>query len=132
MLLLAVPGVGLPAGPPGKGVLVATIAAPIGPVTADYLSAVIARAEEEDAALLVVELDTPGGLDTAMRELVQAILKSRVPVAVYVFPQGARSASAGVLITLAADVAAMAPGTNIGAAHPVNMGGGAMDNTMSR
>jgi len=130
--LLAVPGVALPAGPAGKGVLVATIAAPIGPVTADYLSAVIARAEEEDAALLVVELDTPGGLDTAMREMVQAILKSRVPVAVYVSPQGARAASAGVMITLAADVAAMAPGTNIGAAHPVNMGGGAMDNTMSR
>jgi membrane-bound serine protease (ClpP class) len=64
--------------------------------------------------------------------MVQAILKSRIPVAVYVSPQGARSASAGVLITLAADVAAMAPGTNIGAAHPVNMGGGAMDNTMSR
>lgn len=82
--LLAVPGVALPAGPPVKGVLVATIAAPIGPVTADYLSSVIARAEEEDAALLVVELDTPGGLDTAMREMVQAILKSRVPVAVYV------------------------------------------------
>ncbi|HEX9849712.1 nodulation protein NfeD, partial [Candidatus Deferrimicrobium sp.] len=130
--LLAVPGVAHPAGPAGKGVLVATIAAPIGPVTADYLSAVIARAEEEDAALLVVELDTPGGLDSAMREMVQAILKSRIPVAVYVSPQGARSASAGVLITLAADVAAMAPGTNIGAAHPVNLGGGGMDNTMSR
>ena len=77
--LLAVPGVGLPAVPAGKGVLVATIAAPIGPVAADYLSSVIARAEEEDAALLVVELDTPGGLDSAMRQMVQAILKSRVP-----------------------------------------------------
>jgi len=131
-LLLAFPGAAHPAAPAASGVLVATIAAPIGPVTADYLSAVIARAEEEDAALLVVELDTPGGLDSAMRQMVQAILKSRVPVAVYVSPQGARSASAGVLITLAADVAAMAPGTNIGAAHPVNMGGGAMDNTMSR
>jgi membrane-bound serine protease (ClpP class) len=67
-----------------------------------------------------------------MRQMVQAILKSRVPVAVYVSPQGARAASAGVLITLAADVAAMAPGTSIGAAHPVGIGGGAMDNTMSR
>ncbi|HQT97188.1 MAG TPA: nodulation protein NfeD, partial [Thermodesulfobacteriota bacterium] len=131
-LLLFVPGVAPSAGAVGKEVLVATIAAPIGPVTADYLSAVIARAEEDDAVLLVVELDTPGGLDSAMREMVQSILKSRVPVAVYVSPQGARAASAGVLITLAADVAAMAPGTNIGAAHPVNMGGGAMDNTMSR
>ncbi len=116
-LLLSVPGVALLAGPAGKGVLVATIAAPIGPVTADYLAAVIGRADEEDAALLVVELDTPGGLDSAMRQMVQAILKSRVPVAVYVSPQGARAASAGVLITLAADVAAMAPGTNIGAAR---------------
>jgi len=131
-LLLAVPGVALPAAPAGKGVLVATIAAPIGPVTADYLAAVIERAVEEDAELLVVELDTPGGLDSAMRQMVQAILKSRVPVAVYVSPQGARAASAGVLITLAADVAAMSPGTNIGAAHPVSVGGGAMDNTMSR
>ena len=131
-LLFCVPHVAVPAEPPGKGVLVATIAAPIGPVTADYLSAVIARAEEEDAGLLVVELDTPGGLDSAMREMVQAILKSRVPVAVYVSPQGARAASAGVMITLAADVAAMAPGTNIGAAHPVSIGGGPMDNTMSR
>jgi membrane-bound serine protease (ClpP class) len=127
-----VPGGAFAAGAAGKGVLVATIAAPIGPVTADYLSAVIERAEREDAALLVVELDTPGGLDSAMRQMVQAILKTRIPVAVYVSPQGARAASAGVLITLAADVAAMAPGTNIGAAHPVNMGGGAMDNTMSR
>ena len=132
VFLLVVPGISLSAGPADKGVLVATIAAPVGPVTADYLSAAIARAEQEDAAILVVELDTPGGLDSSMREMVQAILKSRVPVAVYVSPQGARAASAGVLITLAADVAAMAPGTNIGAAHPVNMGGGAMDNTMSR
>ncbi len=118
--------------PPGKGVMVATIAAPISPVTSDYLSSVIERAEREDAGLLVVELDTPGGLDSAMRQMVQAILKSPVPVAVYVSPQGARAASAGVLITLAADVAAMAPGTSIGAAHPVGIGGGSMDNTMSR
>jgi len=132
LVLLSLPAVATSAAPAGKGVLVATIAAPIGPVTADYLAAVIERATDEDAALLVVELDTPGGLDSAMRQMVQSILKSRIPVAVYVFPQGARAASAGVLITLAADVAAMAPGTNIGAAHPVNVGGGAMDNTMAR
>src|SRR5512144_1177233 len=131
-LFLAFPGAALPAAPAAKGVLVATIAAPIGPVTADYLDSVLERAAGDNAALLVVELDTPGGLDSAMRQMVQAILKSRVPVAVYVSPQGARAASAGVLITLAADVAAMAPGTNIGAAHPVSMGGGTMDNTMSR
>jgi membrane-bound serine protease (ClpP class) len=111
-------------------VLVATIAAPITPVTADYLASVIERAEQEKATLLVVELDTPGGLDTAMRQMVQGILKCGVPVAVFVSPSGARAASAGVLITLAADIAAMAPGTNIGAAHPVNVGGGAMDNTV--
>ncbi|HEX9205554.1 MAG TPA: nodulation protein NfeD [Candidatus Deferrimicrobiaceae bacterium] len=122
-----------PAAPPDPPlVLVATVASPISPVTADYLSSVIERAEGENAALLVVELDTPGGLDTAMRQMVQAIIRTRVPVAVYVSPPGARAASAGVLITLAADVAAMAPGTNIGAAHPVSVGGGPMDNTMSR
>ena len=120
------------ASPPRSVVVVATIASPISPVTADYLSSVIERAEGDNAALLVVELDTPGGLDTAMRQMVQAIIKARVPVGVYVSPSGARAASAGVLITLAADVAAMAPGTNIGAAHPVSIGGGPMDNTMSR
>jgi len=113
-------------------VLVATIAAPITPVTADYLASVIEQAEQDNATLLVVELDTPGGLDGAMRQMVQGILKCDVPVAVFVSPSGARAASAGVLITLAADIAAMAPGTNIGAAHPVSVGGGTMDNTMAR
>lgn len=112
-------------------VLVATIAASINPVTADYLAGAIARAEEEHAGLLVVELDTPGGLESAMRQMVRGILGSRIPVAVYVSPSGARAASAGVLVTLASDVAAMAPGTNIGAAHPVGIGGGTMDNTMA-
>jgi membrane-bound serine protease (ClpP class) len=116
--------------PAAHPVLVATIAASINPVTADYLASAIARAERDDAGLLVVELDTPGGLDSAMRQMVQGILGTRVPVAVFVSPSGARAASAGVLVTLASDVAAMAPGTNIGAAHPVNVGGGAMDNTM--
>jgi membrane-bound serine protease (ClpP class) len=112
--------------------MVATIAASINPVTADYLSSVIEKAEGAEAALLVVELDTPGGLDSAMRQMVQEIIKTRIPVVVYVSPSGARSASAGVLITLASDVAAMAPGTNIGAAHPVSVGGGGMDNTMAK
>ncbi len=116
---------------PGE-VVVATIAASINPVTADYLSYVIEKAEEKEAALIVVELDTPGGLDTAMRQMVQEIIATRIPVVVYVSPSGSRAASAGVLITLAADVAAMAPGTNIGAAHPVSVGGGGMDNTMAR
>jgi membrane-bound serine protease (ClpP class) len=112
--------------------MVATIAASINPVTADYLSSVIEKAEEKDAALIVLELDTPGGLDSAMRQMVQEIIKTKIPVAVYVSPSGARAASAGVLITLASDVAAMAPGTNIGAAHPVSVGGGGMDNTMAK
>jgi membrane-bound serine protease (ClpP class) len=119
------------AAPPGP-VMVAAIASSINPVTADFLSSAIERAQEENAGLLVVELDTPGGLDSAMRQMVQEIIRTPVPVAVYVFPPGARAASAGVLITLAADIAAMAPGTNIGAAHPVGIGGGGMDNTMAK
>ena len=117
--------------PRSSTVLTATIAAPITPVTADYLASAIEQAEEENAILLVLELDTPGGLDMSMRQMVQSILKTQVPVAVFVYPSGGRAASAGVLITLAADIAAMAPGTNIGAAHPVNVGG-KMDNTMSQ
>ena len=124
------PGASL-AAPPGP-VMVATIASSINPVTADFLSSAIERAEKEEAALLVVELDTPGGLDSAMRQMVQEIIRTPVPVAVYVSPSGSRAASAGVLITLAADIASMAPGTNIGAAHPVSIGGGGMDNTMAK
>ena len=124
------PGRSLAASP--GPVMVATIASSINPVTADFLSSAIELAEEEKATLLVVELDTPGGLDTAMRQMVKEIIKTEIPVVVYVSPSGARAASAGVLITLAADIAAMAPGTNIGAAHPVGIGGGGMDNTMTR
>ncbi|HBO70410.1 MAG TPA: serine protease, partial [Deltaproteobacteria bacterium] len=101
-------------------------------MSAEYLVSAIERAEEEGAALLVVELDTPGGLDSSMRQMVREILRTDVPVAVYVSPSGARAASAGVLVTIASDVAAMATGTNIGAAHPVSMGGGQMDNTMAK
>ncbi len=117
---------------PSAPVMVATISSSINPVTADYLSSAVEKAGEANATLLVVELDTPGGLDSAMRQMVQEIIRSPVPVAVYVFPSGARAASAGVLITLASDIAAMAPGTNIGAAHPVGIGGGGMDNTMAK
>lgn len=117
---------------PPREAVVATIAASINPVTADYLSSAIEKAEEVNAAILVLEIDTPGGLDSAMRQMVQEIIRTKVPVAVYVSPSGARAASAGVLITLASDVAAMAPGTNIGAAHPVSVGGGGMDNTMAK
>ena len=107
------------------------IADAISPGTADYIKSGIKTAEEQGAACLIIELDTPGGLAESMRMIVQNILASRVPVVVYVAPSGARAASAGVMITMAADVAAMAPGTNIGAAHPVGVGGKDIDSTMS-
>ena len=103
----------------------------INPGTASYLSRGIEEAEKSDAALAIVFLDTPGGLASSMRTMVKAILNSRVPVVVYVAPRGAGAASAGVMVTVAAHVAAMAPGTNIGAAHPVGAGGKDIDKTMS-
>ncbi|MBX3277147.1 MAG: nodulation protein NfeD [Acidobacteria bacterium] len=96
----------------------------ITPVTARFIIQAIKRAEQEQAAALVLMLDTPGGLVDSTRQIVGAILQSRVPVVVYVAPSGARAASAGVFITMAGHVAAMAPGTTIGAAHPVQVGGG--------
>jgi membrane-bound serine protease (ClpP class) len=102
----------------------------INPLTARYLERALAEAERDEAGLLVMRLDTPGGLDTAMREMTQAMLAARTPVAVYVAPPGARAASAGMFLTLAAHVAAMAPGTNIGAAHPVSLGE-QLDETMT-
>jgi membrane-bound serine protease (ClpP class) len=89
------------------------------------------RAQKERSAALVIELDTPGGLDVSMRAIIKQMMASEVPIVVYVSPSGARAASAGAFLTLAAHVAAMAPGTNIGAAHPVNMGG-EMDKEMAR
>jgi membrane-bound serine protease (ClpP class) len=99
-------------------------------VTAAYVEQAIDQADAEGAPLLVIRLDTPGGLDTSMRQVVDRMLNCRTPVAVFVGPSGARAASAGFIITVAADVAAMAPGTNIGAAHPVS-GLGKMDEVMS-
>ena len=96
----------------------------ITPVTARLLTAAIDRAQAERDQALVVKLNTPGGLESSMRSMVQSILKAEIPVIVYVAPKGARAASAGVFITIAAHVAAMAPATNIGAAHPVAVGGG--------
>lgn len=94
----------------------------INPVLVDYIQRGIKQSENTGATALIIQLDTPGGLDTAMRDIVQAINNSRVPVVVYVSPSGARAASAGAYITMAAHVAAMAPNTVIGAATPVQMG----------
>ena len=104
----------------------------IAPSTADFLLSTIDKAEKARAEALVLQLDTPGGLDLSMRVIIKEILASEVPIIVYVFPSGARAASAGAFITIAAHVAAMAPGTNIGAAHPVQMGGGEMDKEMAK
>ena len=104
---------------------------PIGPMSAEFLEKAIGQAEEDGAVCLVVEMDTPGGLDASMRRMVKRILSADVPVVVYVSPSGSRAASAGAFIALSAHVAAMAPGTNIGAAHPVQLGGGSPDTTMS-
>jgi len=102
----------------------------INPGVEDFLRYAIERSEEEGAECLIIHLDTPGGLMTSTRGIVQAILNSEVPVVVYVSPSGAQAASAGVFVTVAADIAAMAPGTNIGAAHPVSIGGGEVPSTM--
>ncbi|HET9855899.1 MAG TPA: nodulation protein NfeD [Methylomirabilota bacterium] len=96
----------------------------ITPVTVRLLAGAIDRAQAEGAQALIVQLNTPGGLERSMRSMVQSILGSPIPVIVYVAPAGARAASAGVFVTMAAHVAAMAPATNIGAAHPVAVGGG--------
>jgi membrane-bound serine protease (ClpP class) len=101
----------------------------IDPVLADYLTETMRDAADAGAAALVIEMDTPGGLDTSMREIIQGELDSPIPVVVYVYPEGARAASAGVYILMGSDVAAMAPQTNLGAATPVALGGD-LDETM--
>lgn len=108
-----------------------TIEGSINPVTAKFVEDAVIRAEKADAAALIIQLDTPGGLLASTRWMVKRMLPAKVPIIVYIAPSGARAGSAGVFITLASHIAVMAPGTNIGAAHPVTMGG-QMDSTMSK
>jgi len=108
----------------GETVWVATVQDTINPMVAEYLSQIIEKAEDQKVHAVIIELDTPGGLVESTRSIVQDIMNSRVPVITYVSPHGARAASAGMFITVASHVAAMAPVTNIGAAHPVSMGPG--------
>jgi len=113
-----------------NAVHVVTIDGTINPVMARYVERAIGAAEDSDAAAVVLRLDTPGGLDSSMRDIVQRIESSRVPVITFVWPPGARAASAGTFITLAGNVAAMAPNTAIGAAHPVGAAGEDIQGTL--
>src|SRR5262245_56422 len=133
LLLVAGAGRGLTAGPAHEAALARiVIDGSINPAVADFVHEAIARAAEEGAPALVIELDTPGGLLPSARAIVKDILGAPVPVIVYVAPSGAGAGSAGVFITLAAHVAAMAPGTNIGAAHPVGGQGEEIKGTLGK
>jgi membrane-bound serine protease (ClpP class) len=109
---------------------VLSVADVINPVSAEYITESLKAAIQQGAQALIIQLDTPGGLDKSMRLIIKEMLNSPIPVIVYVAPSGSRAASAGTFITLAAHVAAMAPGTNIGAAHPVAVGSGEMGKEM--
>ena len=117
--------------PAKNEVIIIELEGPINPGTAMYVKRGLLEAKKREAELAVIRLDTPGGLGSSMRDIVKAILNSPVPVVVYVAPKGAGAASAGVLVTISAHIAAMAPGTNIGAAHPVMSGGKEIGKTMS-
>lgn len=103
----------------------------INPVVTGFITKAINRSVSEGAECLIIQMDTPGGLDLSMRSIIKEMMSADIPIIVYVGPGGARAASAGAIITLAADIAVMAPGTNIGAAHPVSLGGGKMDDEMA-
>jgi membrane-bound serine protease (ClpP class) len=128
VLLISIPW---PSAAQKKQVDVIKINDAITPAVADFITKSIEQATKNRAECLIIQMDTPGGLDTSMRDIIKDIMNAEIPIIVYVSPSGARAASAGVFITLAADIAAMAPGTNIGAAHPVSVGGGKMDRTMA-
>ena len=114
-----------------QAVMIIELEGPINPGSATFLTRGLDEAQEREVSLVIIRLDTPGGLASSMRTMVKHIMKSSVPVVVYVAPGGAGAASAGVMVTVAAHIAAMAPGTNIGAAHPVTAGGKDIEKTMS-
>jgi membrane-bound serine protease (ClpP class) len=128
ILLMSIPW---PTAAQKKQVDVIKINDAITPPIAVFISKSIEQASKNRAECLVIQLDTPGGLDLSMRDIIKDIMNADIPIVVYVAPSGARAASAGVFITLAADIAAMAPGTNIGAAHPMAVGTGKMDRKMT-
>ena len=123
VLLLAASLPGLTADAADSHVVVATLTGVINPITDNYIVNAVNQAVSGHAIALIIAMDTPGGLDTSMRNIIKKVLAAPVPVVVFVSPSGARAASAGMYITEAADIAAMAPGTNIGSAHPVSIGG---------
>jgi membrane-bound serine protease (ClpP class) len=102
----------------------------VSPIMVEYIKRNLAKAEKEGAGVFILELNTPGGLETSMRQVVQEFQRTPIPVVVYVYPPGGRAASAGAIITASADIAVMAPGTNIGAAHPVQATGEKMEEAM--
>jgi membrane-bound serine protease (ClpP class) len=119
--------------PLGAAIMKITVDAPIHPITAQYVTSALARAAASGDRLVIIALDTPGGLDSSMREIISAVVNSKVPVVTYVCPSGARAASAGFFIGVPSDLFVMAPGTSTGAAHPVgiSIAGQSMDETMS-
>jgi membrane-bound serine protease (ClpP class) len=123
LLLSVLPGHAETAKGHDAGAVVLTINGVIGPALSDYLTRGIRKAIEQEAALIIIELDTPGGLDTSMREIIEEIIASPVPIVGFVYPSGARAASAGTYIVYASHIAAMAPATNLGAATPVRIVG---------
>jgi membrane-bound serine protease (ClpP class) len=132
LCLAAAAAVRVGAGPARPSIVVGELDGIIHPIAAEYLTGVIDDADGSNASLVVFVLRTPGGLLDSTRTIVSRIITSRAPVVVFVAPSGARAASAGFVLTIAADVAAMAPGTHIGAAHPVAGDGQRMDDTMAK